>query len=119
MELASEGPEPSKKRGRPSGVDQNKLAIILKVLAENPDGLWLRKIAKKAGLHPTTVANYVDTVLRPVVDDICLGSDEKPIMRVIRLKPAVIRRLEQGATLHQILHFSEVLKGVGKAPEKG
>jgi hypothetical protein len=114
MNLTSGAVVKQKKKGRPDGVDPNKLAIVVKVLAENPDGLWLRRIAKKAGLHPTTVGNYVDSVLRPLVDDVSLGADQKPIIRVIKLKASVIRRLEQGATLRQILQLSQVLKTVGK-----
>lgn len=105
-------------RGRPSEVDQRKLALVLRVLAENPDGLWLRRIANKASLHPTTVGNYVDRLLRPLVDDISLGSDEKPIMRVIRLKPSVLKRMEEGATLRQLLQLSQVIKEVGKTSTK-
>lgn len=106
-----------KKRGRPCGADQQKLAVVIKILAENPDGIWLRKIAKKAGLHPTTVGNYMDSVLSPLVEDVSLGSEQKPIIRVIKLKSSVIRRLEEGATLRHILQLSGVLRSVGK-PEK-
>lgn len=104
--------EKKKKRGRPVGVDQQKLAKIVRVLAENPEGLWLRRIALKAGLHPTTVGNCVDRVLRPIVEDVSLGSDDKPIMRVIRLKPFVLKRIDEGASLRQILQLSQVFKDV-------
>jgi len=106
-----------RKRGRPVGMDQQKLAKIIRVLAENPDGVWLRRIALKAGLHPTTVGNCIDRVLRPLVDDISLGPDEKPIMRVIKLKPSVLRRLEEGATLKQILQLSQIIKDVESTPQ--
>lgn len=104
--------EKKRKRGRPLGVDQEKLAKIIRVLAENPEGLWLRRIALKAGLHPTTVGNCVDRVLRPIVEDVSLGPDDKPIMRVIRLKPFVLKRIEEGASLRQILQLSQVFKDV-------
>lgn len=105
------------KRGRPSGYDRKKIAIIAKVLAENPDGLWLRKIAEKTHLHPNTVSNYVNTVLSPIVDDISLGSDEKPIIRVIRLKHFVFRKIQEGVPLEDILEFSQIIKNVGKRQE--
>lgn len=114
METGSTTVLTRKNRGRPIGSDQQKLAVVVKILAENPEGIWLRKIAKKAGLHPTTVGNYMDSVLSPLIEDVSLGSDQKPIIRVIKLKASVMRRLEEGATLRQILQLSSVLRSVGK-----
>lgn len=114
METGSTTVFSKKKRGRPIGVDQQKLATVVKILAENPDGIWLRKIAKKANLHPTTVGNYMDSVLSPLIEDVSLGSEQKPIIRVIKLKSSVMRRLDEGATLRQILQLSSVLRNVGK-----
>ena len=114
MEKVLDGVKRAAKRGRPGGADPRKLALVVKILAENPDGIWLRRIARKAALHPTTVSIYIDTVLRPLVDDVSLGSDQKPIIRVIKLKASVVRRLEQGATLGQILQLSRLLRSAGR-----
>jgi len=102
------------KKGRPFGPDKQKLARILKILVENPNGLWLRNIAKRANIHPTTVSNYINTILRSLVEDISLGDEEKPIIRVIKLKPFVIKKLEQGIPLEDVLKFSQIIKNVGK-----
>lgn len=103
-----------KRRGRPCGPDINKIAAILKVLAEHPDGLWLREVARKANVNPMTVSNYANTVLRPFLEDISIGSDEKPILRVLKLKAWVIDKIEKGASLGELMKFSEILKRVGK-----
>ncbi|MCD6093014.1 MAG: hypothetical protein J7J38_03290 [Candidatus Aenigmarchaeota archaeon] len=118
MEADSEWQNPAKKRGRPSGVDHRKLAAIIKILAENPDGLWLRKIAQKAGVHPTTVSNYIDKVLRPFVDDIVLGSDEKPIIRVIKLKSSITRKINLGMSIRELIKTSQIIRNIGKSEQK-
>jgi hypothetical protein len=100
------------KKGRPSGYNIQNILSITKVLLENPEGLWLRKIAKKANLHPNTVSNYLNTVLSPLVEDISLGDDEKPIIRVIRLKPSVYKKIKEGANIQEILKFSRIIKNI-------
>jgi len=100
------------KKGRPSGYNINNIVAIAKVLVENPDGLWLRKIAKKANLHPNTVSNYLNTILSPLVEDISLGDNEKPIIRVIRLKPSVYKKIRDGANIIDILKFSQIIKNI-------
>lgn len=101
-------------RGRPPGPDMNKVAIILRVLAEAPDGLWLREVARRANVNPMTVSNYANTILRPFLEDVSLGSEEKPILRVLRLKPWVIEKIKKGASLRELLRFSDIMKRVGK-----
>ena len=46
------------KRGRKPGLDPCKVGVIIEILANNPDGLWLRQIATRTRLHPSTVSRY-------------------------------------------------------------
>ncbi len=92
------------KPGRPGGPDPKKAMLIIKILYENPEGLWLREIAKRAKIHPSTVSHYIDTVLAPLVEDTKLGR-EKPILRVIKLKPFIIDKLSRGESLSDTLRY--------------
>ena len=95
--------------GRRKGFDGRKIAGIVGVLARNPDGLWLRQVAKELDISPTTVSKYMDGPLKPLVDDTSLGKTGKPILRVIRLKPFVLERLRQGQDINQILKFLRII----------
>ncbi len=96
--------------GRRKGFDSRKIVAILTVLARNPDGIWLRKIAQEAHLHPTTVSNYIGGVFQPLIDDVSLGGSGKALLRVIKLKPYVLQKLEQGLTVSQILKILGIIK---------
>jgi len=41
------------------GFDKKKIQKIKKVLKENPQGLWVREIARKTGLDKSTVSIYL------------------------------------------------------------
>ncbi len=96
--------------GRPPGEDLRKAARVIEVLREAPQGLWLREIAKRAGIHPTTVANYANSLLSPILDDVILGRDEKPILRVLKLKDEVLERIEKGEAIEDILNTLVMIK---------
>ena len=81
--------------GRKKGFDKRKITSIIGVLANNPEGLWLRRIAEETKLHPSTVTKYIDTLLKPLVEDVSLGGTGKPLLRVIKLKPFVLERLHE------------------------
>lgn len=89
--------------GRTPGLDEKKTASIVSVLARYPDGIWLRKLAEETGLNHATVAKYIERVLKPLVEDTSLGSSAKPLLRVIKLKPAVLEELQKGKDMKQIL----------------
>lgn len=112
--LQTKATRSTRKRGRPSGYDMNKVISIANVLLKYPEGLWLRKIAKKANLHPNTVSNYINTVLSPLVEDIALGDDEKPILRVIRIKPSIYEKIQKGKSIQELIEFSQIIKNAGK-----
>jgi hypothetical protein len=95
--------------GRKKGFDKKKIIAIVSVLANNPDGLWLRRIAEETKLHPSTVTKYIDTLLKPLLEDISLGGSGKPLLRVIRLKPMVIERLQKGQSIDQIMKILKLM----------
>jgi len=95
--------------GRKKGFDKKKIGAIINVLVKNPDGIWIRQIARYARIHHSTVTKYVDTVLKPLVEDVSLGSSGKPLLRVIRLKPFVIERLGEGKSIDQVLKILQLI----------
>ncbi|MCD6215842.1 MAG: hypothetical protein J7J92_02065 [Candidatus Aenigmarchaeota archaeon] len=100
------------RRGRPSKIDVKKISKIIGVLYKNPDGLWLRELSKNAGLHPSTVNLYIERSLKPLLIDERIGNDEKPLLRIIRLKPIVIQRLDQGQRLSDILKYIKLIEKI-------
>ena len=97
--------------GRKAGLDEHKVLRIVQILLNNPDGVWLRQLAKESGLSPSTVARYLETVLQPLVDENSLGAG-KPLLRVVKLKPFVIERLEAGQTLGGILRIVRLVSKI-------
>lgn len=97
--------------GRKKGFDEKKILAIVRVLLANPDGIWLRQIAKETQLSPATVGKYLDTILKPLVEESSLGRAEKPLLRVVKLKVFVIERLQEGKSLGGIM---KILRLVSK-----
>lgn len=98
--------------GRKKGFDVRKIGKIVSVLAANPDGIWLRRIAKESGYSPATVAHYLETVLGPLIDDVSLGPG-KPLLRIVKLKPFVIEKLQEGRNIRQIMKILQLVGKVG------
>ena len=98
-------------RGRKPGFDGKKISAIVKCLADSPDGMWIRKIAQITGLHPSTITAYVDGPLRPLVEISTLG-ESRPILKVVRLKTAVLERLQEGQNLAQILKTFALMESI-------
>ena len=46
------------------GPDPKKVNKILNILKKNPEGLWVREIAKRAGLDKSTVSIYLSKHLK-------------------------------------------------------
>jgi hypothetical protein len=95
--------------GRKKGFDKKKIGAIIGILARNPDGIWIRQIARYTKIHHSTVTKYVDTILKPLVEDVSLGSSGKPLLRVIRLKPFVLERLGEGKSIDQIMKILQLV----------
>lgn len=89
--------------GRKRGFDRQKIAKIIGIMASNPEGIWLRQIARESKIHHSTVAKYIDTILKPLVEDVSLGGTGKPLLRVIRLKPFVLEKLQEGRSIEQVM----------------
>ena len=89
--------------GRKKGYDNRKIVKIMGVLIGNPDGIWLRKLAKESGMHPLTVSRYLEEVLKPIIDEVSLEGESKPIIRVIKLKGFVIERINAGESIYEIM----------------
>ena len=96
--------------GRRRGFDKGKISRIVSVLYSHQDGVWIRQIARETSMHHNTVTKYVDTVMKPLVEDVSLGRQSKPMLRVIRLKPLVVQKLQEGRSLDQILRLLEIIK---------
>lgn len=97
--------------GRKKGFDERKIGKIVAVLLAHPDGIWLRRIAKEAGYSPTTVSHYVEGVLAPLIEDTSLG-DGKPLLRIIRLRPFVLERLQEGRDIKQIMKILRLMNKI-------
>lgn len=96
--------------GRKPGLSGEKMGRIINILVANPDGLWLRELARKCGYTHATISRYLDSPsLRPILLDDSVGKPEKPALRVIRLKPFVIERLQQGQSFEQIMKFLRLM----------
>lgn len=98
--------------GRKKGFNANKISAIIGVLIKNQDGMWIRELARQTGMHPTTITKYVEGVLNPLVEDVSLGSTSKHLLRVIKLKPFVIERLEQGQSLDKIMKMLSLMNKI-------
>jgi DNA-binding IclR family transcriptional regulator len=98
--------------GRKPGFDTAKINVIITALYENQEGLWIRRLAKVTGLHPSTVTKYVEGAISSLVDVRVLG--EKPMLKVVSLKPIVLQKLEEGQKIGDILKY---LKMINRALE--
>jgi len=58
-----------------------KVKKILKVLRDNPEGLWIRELARKSNLDKSTVSRYAEKELAGKVEWSYFGRN-----KVLRLK---------------------------------
>lgn len=101
--------------GRKPGLNPEKTGRIIGILVANPDGLWLREIARKCGCTHATISRYLNSSsLKPLILDDSIGNPEKPALRLIRLKPFVIERLQQGQSFDQIMRFLRLMDKIEK-----
>jgi len=100
---------------RPRGYNSKIVAVLLGTLASKPEGLWIRRLAKEAKVHPSTVSRYLSGPLRTFVETSPLGSpDSRPLLIVVRLKPIVLQRLAEGASLADIMRLLSVMETASK-----
>lgn len=62
--------------GRKSGPDEMKLRAIRQVLKRHTEGLWVREIARKAGLDRSTVSRYLHEHMLVEVDSNYYGRNK-------------------------------------------
>lgn len=67
------------------GPDIEKIELIRKVLRRNPKGLWVREMARKAGLDKSTVSIYLATHMQNEIED-TYPDVKGDMIKVVRLK---------------------------------
>jgi len=74
------------KRGRKSGPDDKKIELILEVLKKNPDGIWIRELARQCDLDKSTVCLYLNKHLKDKIQDL---TDHNLPVRMVKLKDII------------------------------
>jgi len=64
------------------GFDKKKIEKIRKILGENPQGLWVRELARKTGLDKSTVSIYLSKHIKREVDVISISG----LVKIYKLK---------------------------------
>ena len=99
------------KKGRPEGPDIRKASRIIKILYEYPDGLWLRRLARETRLPVSTVSYYVNNILKSALDNVGYTENGKYFgIRLVKLKPLVIKNLERGITIKKLIEIMKIMK---------
>jgi len=62
-------------------IDSEKIKRIEKILEQNPDGLWIREIARKTGLDKSTISIYLNKHMKSKIIVRKFGG-----LKLIRLK---------------------------------
>jgi len=62
--------------------DSEKIKKIKKLLIENPQGLWIREIARQARMSKSTVSKYINEYMKDEIEDIW----KRKFIRIVRLK---------------------------------
>ena len=64
------------------GFDKDKINKIKAVLEKNPQGLWVREIARKAGLDKSTVSIYLSKHMKKEVEVFSISG----LVKIYKLK---------------------------------
>jgi DNA invertase Pin-like site-specific DNA recombinase len=67
------------------GPDLEKIKLIKDVLRKNPQGLWVREIARKTGLDKSTVSIYLAKYMQDEVED-TFPDVKGELIKVVKLK---------------------------------
>lgn len=70
--------------GRRKGPDPEKIKLIGKVLRKNPQGLWVREIARKTGLDKSLVSRYLAEYMQDKVEEVF--PHLKGRLKIVKLK---------------------------------
>ena len=87
-----------------------KIKRIIKVLLAYPEGIWLRRLAKEASVPTTTAHRYIEGFFGPFVENVGAKNEKGHFfgVRIVRLKPGVRKRLEEGVQPEQLLQAASV-----------
>jgi len=66
------------------GPDENKIKKIKMILMKNPDGIWIREIARRTGICKSTVHFYINKYLEKDIEDTIEVKGN--LIRFVRLK---------------------------------
>ena len=55
------------------GIDKNKINKIKEILNMNPEGLWVREVARKSGLDKSTVSIYLSKHMKNEVESLSIS----------------------------------------------
>jgi len=72
--------------GRRPGPTLEKVKKIRNVLLENPNGLWIRELARQTGLSRSTVSLYLERYMQNEIEDVFVT--ENNWIKIVRLKEA-------------------------------
>lgn len=67
------------------GPDKNKIELIRQVLRKNPNGLWVREIARKTDLDKSTVSIYLAKYMHDEIED-TFPNVKGELIKVVKLK---------------------------------
>lgn len=67
------------------GSDIQKIKKIREILGKNPQGLWIREIARKTGLDKSTVSIYLAKYMQDEIED-AFPDVKGELIKVVRLK---------------------------------
>ncbi len=97
--------------GRRKGADIGKIRLMVRVLYENRNGVWIRQLSRITGLPLSTTSYYIDKVIRPLIEDVRIGN-ENTILRVVKLKDGIIKKLDDGNEIDSIIKYMNLLKKI-------
>lgn len=70
--------------GRKAGTNEAKINKIRSILRENPQGIWVREIARKAGLDKSTVSIYLNKHMQNEIEEVLKTKGN--LMKIVRMK---------------------------------
>lgn len=93
--------------------DVNKINKILVVLLKNPEGLWIRQIAKETNLALPTVHYYINKVINEIIENIGVKDRKGRYfgLRIIKLKPKIKDNIEKNG-VKEIINFLKMSKKI-------
>ena len=65
-------------------MDKSKIGKIRKILKENSNGLWVREIARQAGLDKSTVSIYLAKHMQNEVEEVFPVKGQ--LIKIVKLK---------------------------------